>query len=117
MPDTARPVADEFDNRLAALLRERAFRLAPHVAPAEAALLARINGGPDPDRWAAYRRLQAARDAGTLTADELAELLRLSDLVEQYQADRAAALADLAALRGATLAELADALGLGPPAE
>lgn len=117
MSESALLTPDELDRRLADLLRARAARRAPHVGPAEADLLARINAGPDPDTWTEYRRLRAARDAGTLTTADHQELIRLSDRIEEYEADRAAALAELAAVRGQTLGELADALALGPPAE
>jgi hypothetical protein len=64
--------------------------------------------------WPRYRELVVRRDARTLTPAEHTELIRLTDAVEGYQADRAAALAELAARRGQTLGELADALGLAP---
>ena len=74
----------------------------------------RINAGPSADFWARYHQLSARRVAETLTPDEYVELIRLSDTIEVFQADRASALAELAARRGVTLGDLAESLGLGP---
>jgi hypothetical protein len=76
-----------------------------------------MSAGIPPEVWGEYRRLQAVRDAGMLSPADHAEFLRLSNHIEEYQADRVAALADLAARRGQSLAELADTLDLRPPAD
>lgn len=108
---------DRLDALLTDLLRVRAARLAPHAGADESALLARINAGPAADVWARYHDLVGRRRAETLAPADYAELIRLTDVIEGYQADRAAALAGLAAVRGRTLAELAEALGIGPAAQ
>lgn len=105
---------DRFETFVGQLLRARADRHAPRVGPGEAALLTRVSAGPPADEWGRYRRLTDARRAGTLTPDEHAELIRLTDVVEGHHADRVAALAELAAARRVPLAELAAALGFGP---
>lgn len=87
---------------------------APRLGPDESRLLSRINAGPTADTWTRYHALTAARVAGTLAPADHPELVRLTDVVEGYQADRVAALAELAARRGQTLGALADALGLAP---
>lgn len=106
---------DRFERFVSDLLGVRAGRVAPRLGPDESALVARINAGPSPNFWARYRELIDRRDARSLTPGQHAELIRLGDGVEEYQADRAAALALLAAARGQTLAELAAALGLTAP--
>jgi hypothetical protein len=96
------------------LMRVRAGRVAPHVGPDESALFRRINDGPAAEVWGRYHELVGRRRAEALSPADHAELVRLTDVVEDYQADRVAALAELAVRRGRTLAELADALGIGP---
>ena len=84
----------------------------------ESALLARINAGPPADVRVEYRRLRGLLQQETLTPTEHTELLRLTDVMEGHQAERVAALAELAGLRGLSLTELMDALGIhGPAAE
>jgi hypothetical protein len=129
MPTAAEPPADlleaasaldaeRFERFVNELLLMRARRTAGTLGGDEAALLARINAGLPADVWAEYHRLRERCRNQTLDPAEHAALIRLTDAVEQYQADRAAALADLAALRGQPLIVLATALGItGPPPE
>src|SRR5262245_29825501 len=68
--------------------RLRAERQVPRLSAAEGELLLRINQGlPLPLRQR-YQELIAKRRQQTLTAEEHAELLRLTDEVEQLEADR-----------------------------
>ena len=84
----------------------------------ESALLARIDAEPPAGVWAEYRRLRGLLRRETLTPPEHAELLRLTDVLELHQAERVAALAELAGLRRLSLTELMDSLGVhGPAAE
>lgn len=106
---------DRFEQLVAGLLRVRAARVAGTVRAGEAALLARINTGPSPDVWGEYHRLRDRHRQGVLTPAEYAELTRLTDVVEQYQADRAAALVELAAVRGQPLDQVLQALGIAGP--
>jgi hypothetical protein len=127
MPTTAEPPADlleaasaldaeRFERFVNELLRVRADRTAGSLRADEAALLARINVGLPADVWAEYHRLRERCRDQTLRPAEHADLIRLTDAVEEYQAARAAALADLAALRGQSLPELAATLGITGPA-
>ena len=90
----------------------RARRLAPSLAPDEVALLQRINATAPAAAEQRYDELVALRDAEALSSAEHAELLRLSDTREARNAERVAALVELAALRGVTLDELLRTLGL-----
>jgi hypothetical protein len=90
----------------------RARRLAPSLAPDEAALLQRINATASDAAERRYAELAVLRDAEALSRVEHAELLRLSDVREERTAGRVAALVDLATLRGVTLDELLRTLGL-----
>jgi hypothetical protein len=63
-----------------------------------------------------YRSLIAKRDAESLTAEEYAELLQLSDWVEKLAVKRLERLAELAKVRGVPFASIANrALRRDPP--
>lgn len=96
------------------ILTLRAQRDAPHLPESESELLLRINQGIAEQKQRRYRELVAKRRAETLTAEELAELQHLTDEWEQCEADRLARLAELARLRGTTLARLMSDLGIRP---
>ena len=55
------------------------------------------------------------RREGALTPEEHGELVRLGDEVEVMDARRAEHLAELACLRGVSLDEVMDSLGIGAP--
>jgi hypothetical protein len=62
-----------------------------------------------------YAELRRRRGAEILTPAEHAELLLLIELSEQQNVVRVKALAELAQLRGVTIEELIDQLGIRPP--
>lgn len=108
--------AADFERFVSDLLALRAQRTAPRLSTSEAELLLRINRGLPADLRARYEALRARLSAATIDEEEHAELLRLSDDMERLQAERIAALADLAKLRGKKLGALMDELGIqGPP--
>jgi hypothetical protein len=80
----------------------------------EAALLERINEGLPAETWQRYHDLKAKRDARTLTQEEHAELISISDSIEEWNARRLAFVAALARLRGVPFPELVRQLGLTP---
>jgi len=92
-----------------------ASRRAPHLSPEESKLLARIDKCTPDDLKTRLSELEARRDDALLTGAEAAELLTLSNRVEKLHAERMAALADLAKLRGVTLPALMDQLGIRFP--
>jgi DNA-directed RNA polymerase specialized sigma24 family protein len=92
-----------------------AARRAPHVKPEESKLLALANEAVPPELRSRLSKLQKKRDARSLSDAEIEELIALSDRVEQLHAERLEALADLARLRGTTLTELMDQLGIRFP--
>jgi hypothetical protein len=93
----------------------RAERIAPHLTADEEALLARINQGLPAEDRARMRTLIEKRDDETLTAEEWRELAALTDRLELLHADRLDALAELAMLRGVTLDEVMNQLGIQFP--
>jgi hypothetical protein len=92
-----------------------AARRAPHLEPEESKLLERINEALPAELMTRLCELEARRDDSSLSEAEKEELLTLSDRAEQLHAERLAALADLARLRGTTLTALMDQLGIRFP--
>lgn len=93
----------------------RAERVAPHLSADESALLARVNQALSSPERASLRALIEKRDTETLAPTEWQELTALSDKLELLHADRLAALTDLAKVRGVTLDEVIQQLGLQFP--
>jgi hypothetical protein len=94
--------------------------LQPGAAPAsltakESDLLERINSGPRQEQWARFHELTERRREETITEAEQVELLKLIDVVEEFQAVRVEALAELSRLRGLSLAQLMESLGIKSP--
>jgi hypothetical protein len=112
----------ELDQFVSEVLQVRAQRVAPSLSRTEAELLRRINHGLPKETRERFRHLVARRRDGSLTAEEQAELLRLVDEVENTDAQRVEALAELAQLRHKPVRVLMEelalrALGEHPPAE
>jgi hypothetical protein len=93
----------------------RAQRQASSLPRAESDLLLKINEGMPPDLQTRYNELIAKRQAETLSPDEYEELLRLTQQVEMLEVRRVEYLAELARLRGTSLTELMQNLGIRPP--
>ena len=101
-------------DRLVAL---RAARREPHLAETETALFLEINQGISPVAHRRFRDLVAKREAETITPEELAELIDVTDQREADHARRMAALGALAKLRGVPLTDLLASLGIAPAAD
>lgn len=106
------PELEQLVDRVIAI---RAERRAPHLTGNESELLSRINQSlPAGDR-ARLKELIHMRDTETITSTELQELIGMTDRLEKLQAERLAALAELATLRGVTLDEVINQLGIQFP--
>jgi hypothetical protein len=77
-------------------------------------LLAKVNQGVPMELQSRYDALLAKRRASTLTETEHGELLRLTEQMEKYDAERVGFLAELARLRKTTLRALMKDLGIKP---
>ena len=86
------------------------------LAKREADLLQSINQSLSQIEWQRYRALLGKRQAETLTPAEQAELIDLSDRIEEANAQRIAYVAELADMRQTTVPALMDELGLRPAA-
>ncbi len=93
----------------------RAQRQAPSLPRGEAELLLKINQGIPPEVQSRYDVLIVKRQTETLSSDEYAELLRLTDLIENLEAQRMTHLAELAQLRQITLVNLMKQLSIPSP--
>jgi len=80
----------------------------------EGQLLHEINQGFPEDFWTRYRQLIARRQAEALSLDEQAELITLSDQVEERTLRRTQALIELAGRRGVELDQLMAQMGIRP---
>ncbi len=94
----------------------QARRTAPSLPRDEAALLQLVNQGVPARLQERYDALIARRRAECLTPEEHEELLQLTDEIEQLDAQRAEHLAQLAQLRGVSLTQLVNDLGIAPSA-
>jgi hypothetical protein len=108
------PIA-EMEQLVDQIIAIRAKRVAPHLTADESTLLARINKGLPAEDRARVRALIEKRDDETITAEEWRELAAITDRLEWLHADRLAALAQLAKLRGVTLDEVMGQLGIQFP--
>ena len=107
---------DELASLTEKIVALRATHAAPHIGQSETDLLLEINRDIPTETRHRYKELIAKRQAETLTSAEYAELISLSNQVEQREAERVAALADLARLRHTSLPELMKDLGIQAPA-
>ena len=82
------------------------------LSATETELLRRINAELPAGKVMRYSELKAKRDSAALTAEETREFLQLSDWLEEAHAERIARVAELAKLRGASLSEVMQQLGL-----
>lgn len=100
---------ERFASQILTLL---AHRRAPSLSPDETRLLQAINEGVPTALRDRYGALIARRREGTLTPEEYAELLRLTDEVEALDVQRVEHLDQLARLRGVSLKAVMDSLGI-----
>ncbi len=107
--------SEEWEGFVKRILLLHAQRSATHLKHTESELLLQINRGIPPELRERYEALLAKRRAETLNSEEYAELLRLTGQIEQLDAMRLTALAELARLRQTSLAELMQTLGIQPP--
>lgn len=89
--------------------------LLPHLSEKEARLLLKINEGMDEDLYEEYKSLTAKRQAETLTSQEHAHLIVLTNQREIENARRMERLAELARLRKVSLRQVMKQLGIVPP--
>jgi hypothetical protein len=89
--------------------------VAPCLNAEQSRLVEEINRGLSEATWTRYYALVAKRQQEPITEDEYAELVATAHDIEALNARRMQCLAELARLRGTTLSNLLDQLGIVPP--
>jgi hypothetical protein len=98
------------------VLKLRAQRQIPHLSSSESELLLKINRSLSKPQQSRFDQLVAKRQELTITEPELAELIEITEQIELLNAERMAALAELAISRNQTLKQIMQDLGIHPPA-
>jgi hypothetical protein len=107
------PELEVFLNQALAL---RARHENPCLSGQESELMLQISQAILPDMQSRFDELVAKRQGLTLTEAEQVELLQLTGQIEQQDAQRVEALGRLGLLRGRSLPEIMQDLGITPPA-
>jgi hypothetical protein len=107
---------DEFDTFIEKALAGRPRPRTTTLSPEETRLIKRIGRGLPPDLSKRYAHLIGGRKKGSLIAEEHEELLELTHEAETLDADRAAALLELAKLRRMPVRMLMKQMGIQTPA-
>jgi hypothetical protein len=106
---------EEFDAFIERALSLRTERRESRLSAKETRLIERINRGLPEELCKRYAQLAGRRKKGSLTAREHAELLELTHQAESRDADRAAALVELAKLRRLPVRALMKQMGIQAP--
>jgi tRNA A37 N6-isopentenylltransferase MiaA len=109
--DPSHYIVNTLKERLRSPLRD-----VSRLSKAEADLLQKINLGLPSEMWEHYHALIAKRRAETLTAEEQATLIEISDQIEQANTRRIQYLLELGSLRGTSLEAVMQELGIEAPA-
>lgn len=105
----------ELDRFIKQVMHLRAHARTPGLSKIESDLLLKINQGVPPNVQKRFDELNAKRKDETLTPTEHDQLLQLIDVIEDFDAQRAKYLAELAQYRGVTLPALMQDLGIRQP--
>ena len=90
-------------------------QLPPHLSPEESRLFAVINQGLSESEWQRFHTLNGRRRDETLTEVERQEFIAVTTRLEQLNVKRLEKLIELARLRGVTVDQIMDQLGIRPP--
>ena len=105
----------ELEAFITQVLMLRAQRKAPSLSLSESELLFKINQGIPRELQSRFNELIAKRQALNISEAEQAELIRLTDQIEQLDAERIKSLAELARLRNQSLTDVMQDLGIQSP--
>ena len=103
------PEFEQFASQIIAIQAKRRTSILPQK---EAELLTKINQGIPPETQKYYQQLIAKREAETLKETEYNRLLTLSEEIEKIEAKRLENLVELANIRGISLVDLMENLGI-----
>lgn len=104
--------SEEFDDFISRAIKLRNGSAAPRLSRRETELVEKVNRGLSPALAKRYAQLAKRRDRRQLTDAEHQELLALTHEAETCDAERAAALLELATLRGVAVRVLVKQMGI-----
>lgn len=106
----------EIEQFVSQVINLRAQRLVHRLSQAEAQFIMKINQGLPGEVQKRYDELVDKRRDESLSSEEYNELLRLTNQIENLEAQRMQYLSELARYRKVSLTELMENLGIQPPA-
>lgn len=106
----------EIEQFVSQVINLRAQRLVHRLSQAEAKFIVKINQGLPAEVRKRYDELIDKRRDESLNSEEYSELLRLTDQIENLEAQRMQYLSELARYRKVSLTELMENMGIQPPA-
>ncbi|HLK55597.1 MAG TPA: hypothetical protein VKU00_03485 [Chthonomonadaceae bacterium] len=117
--EEAAKIGSDTNTYVVQTLEERLQRKNPplvpsHLSQEESALLQMINQGLPEAIWQEYHDLVAKRRAETLTPEEHARLIALSDVIAEAHTERMVRVGELARLRNMSLKALMKQLDIKP---
>ena len=106
----------EIEQFVSQVINLRAQRLVHRLSQAEAQFIMKINQGLPAEVQKRYDELIDKRRDESLSSEEYSELLRLTDQIENLEAERMQYLSELSSYRKVPIIELMENFGLQPPA-
>lgn len=106
--------SEELDQFIDQLLSLRARRMARALSREETEILTKINRGLPEAKIQHLTALEAKRDREGLTAEEQQELMKIVEDLEQLNVERVQYIRELALIRGITVREVMEQLGIRP---
>jgi len=106
----------EIEQFVSQVINLRAQRLVHRLSQDEAQFIVKINQGVPAEVQKRYDELIDKRGDESLSSEEYSELLRLTDQIENLEAQRMQYLSELAHYRKVSLTELMENMGIQPPA-
>ena len=106
----------EIEQFVSQVINLRAQRLVQKLSQSEAQFIMKINQGLPAEVQKRYDELVDKRRDESLSSEEYGELLRLTNQIENLEAQRMQYLSELARYRKVSLTELMENLGIRPPA-
>ena len=97
------------------VLQVQAHRQIPRLTEVESELLLTINQGPSNEFREGLNRLVFKRQSLEIKDSELTQLIEMTEQIEFWNVERIQALIKLGKIRGRSLPEMTEDLGINPP--
>lgn len=105
----------ELEEFLLQILKVQAHRQTPSLTEVESGLLLIINQGPSSEFRERLNYLVLKRQSLEIEESELTQLIEMTEQVELWNVERIQALIKLGQIRGRSLPEIMQDLGINPP--